>query len=230
MKGSSSSPTGVGGSMARFAVSQDHLYAVDYSTLRVFDIAVPSDPIQGNEVEIGWDIETIFPYKENLFVGSTSGVFIYDNTNPEHPVFRSKFQHVSSCDPVVVDDQYAYVTLRSGNQCAGYTNQLDVLDITNLDNPVLVKSYPMDNPHGLSIDGNLLFITEGEFGMKVFDATDRKAIGDHMLDQITGIHGYDVIAFDKIAILIGDDGLYIFNYADPSNLDPCSIIPIAGGV
>lgn len=218
--------TGVAGSMARFAISNENLYTVDDNALRVFDITNVSDPVQGNVVDIGWGIETIFPYKDHLFIGSNTGMFIFDNSDPSNPSLKSEFQHVRTCDPVVVDDQYAYVTLRSGNECQGFTNQLDVLDITDLYNPKLVKSYPMSNPHGLSIDGDILFITEGDFGMKVFDATDRLDIGNNLLDNITNVNGYDVIAFNEQAILIGDDGLYLYNYSNPANLDVCGFIAV----
>ena len=226
-KSSYTSPTvGIAGSMARFAITGENLYAVDNSSLRVFDITTQTDPVQGNVVDIGWGIETIFPYKDNLFIGSNTGMYIYDNSNPSLPTLRSQFNHVRTCDPVVVDDKYAYVTLRSGNECDGFTNQLDVLDITNLNAPFLVKSYPMQNPHGLSIDGDLLFITEGDFGMKVFDATNRDEIGSHLLDNVTNIHGFDVIAFNEQAILIGEDGLYLYNYTDPTNLEICGFIAV----
>lgn len=226
----SNSPQGIGGSMARFTISQDRLYAVDYTTLRVFDVSTTSEPTGVNQVEIGWNIETIFPYKNNLFIGSTAGMYIYDNTNPDDPVFRSNFEHAKSCDPVIVDDNYAYVTLRSGTECQGYTNQLDVIDISSLDNPQLVKSYPMNNPHGLSIDGNLLFITEGDYGMKIFDASDVNNIDKNLLFQVKNIHGFDIIAYDQLGIMIGEDGLYMFNYSDPSNLQMCGVIPITGGI
>ncbi|HEX9650690.1 MAG TPA: hypothetical protein VGA21_09020 [Cyclobacteriaceae bacterium] len=219
-------PSGVGGSMARFAVSGENLYAVDFNSLRVFDISTQTDPQAGNVVEIGWGIETIFPYKDNLFIGSNSGMFIFDNSDPTSPYLKSQFKHVRTCDPVVVDDRYAYVTLRSGSECEGFTNQLDVLDIADLSNPFLLKTYPMQNPHGLSIDGDILFITEGDFGMKVFNAADRNDIDNHLLDAITNVHGFDVIAFNQKAILIGEDGLYIYNYSDPTNLETCGFISV----
>jgi len=225
-----SNPQGIGGSMARFTLSQDRLYAVDNTTLRVFDVTTTADPAGINQVEIGWNIETIFPYKKNLFIGSRAGMYIYDTSNPDEPFLRSEFQHARSCDPVVVDDHYAYVTLRSGTECEGFNNQLDVIDISNLDNPILVKSYAMENPHGLSIDGNLLFITEGEAGMKLFDISDINNVDKNLLFQVKNIHGFDVIAFDQKGIMIGDDGLYMFNYANPANMQICGFIPVQGGI
>ena len=44
---------------------------------------------------------------------------IYDLTEEQNPVCLSDFNHVRSCDPVVVQGDIAYVTLRSGSFCGG---------------------------------------------------------------------------------------------------------------
>ena len=50
-----------------------------------------------------------------LFIGSQTGMFIYNLSNPDNPVQDGQFNHVRSCDPVIADEKYAYVTLRSGS-------------------------------------------------------------------------------------------------------------------
>jgi hypothetical protein len=217
---------GIGGSMARFTISRNHLYTIDETTMRVYDLALPADPVPGSALNVGWGIETIFPYRDKLFIGSRTGMFIFDAANPAQPTQLSTFGHLQSCDPVVVDDQYAYVTLRSGPTCRNTTlNQLDVVDITDLRNPRLVKTYPMQNPHGLGKDGNTLFVCEGEAGLKVFDAADVRAIDQHQLGT-QAIHSYDVIPFRNVAIVVGNDGLYQYDYSDPQNLKLLSKIAV----
>ena len=39
---------------------------------------------------------------------------------------------MTSCDPVVVQGDYAFVTLRGGTECQGFSNQLDIIDISTL--------------------------------------------------------------------------------------------------
>ena len=91
-----------------------------------------------------------------------------------------------------------------------FTNQLDVVDISNLEDPTLFKTYQMDNPHGLGINGDCLFITEGEHGLKYFDATD---VGDiKRVDEIQGLHSIDVIALNEVLMVIGNDGFYQYEY------------------
>jgi hypothetical protein len=206
------SPFGVGGSMARFTIVNNYLYAVTESALNVVSIVNGADPTFSNRVQIGWGIETLYPFNNRLFIGSTSGMFIYDITNPTTPVKLGNFTHATSCDPVIADNNNAFVTLRSGTPCRGFTNQLDVLDITNLSSPTLVKTYQMNNPHGLAKDGNTLIICDGSEGLKFYNASDVRNL--LLQKHITGLNTYDVIAISGWALVVAKDGLY--QYDDPS--------------
>ena len=137
---------------------------------------------------------------------------IYDKTDPAKPVYVSTFEHINTCDPVVVQDDLAYVTLRSGTECQTFTNQLDVIDISDVSKPELLVSYDMDNPHGLGINGTCLFIAEGEFGLKVFNATDPMAIDDNLIAHHDDVHALDVIPLDDVLFMIGNDGLHQYEY------------------
>src|SRR5690606_20496247 len=139
-------------------------------------------------------IETIFPFKNRLFVGSRTGMYIYNVSNPSQPAAAGQFNHVQSCDPVIADDNYAYVTLRSGNTCQGFTNQLDIVKLNDFTDPKLEKTYQMSNPHGLSKDGNTLFICDGAAGLKVYNAADVQNL--QLITTIEGIETFDVIAMN----------------------------------
>ncbi len=84
----------------------------------------------------------------------------------------------------------------------------------------------MQSPHGLGLDEQTLFITEGEFGLKVFDATDPNAIDANLIKQFQDIHGYDVIPNNGVLMMIGDDGLYQYDYRDIENINLLSVIPV----
>lgn len=215
-----------GGSMARFAMYQNYLYIVDNSTMHLYDISNTKSPVFSTQVQLGWNIETIHLRGSYIYIGSTSGMHIYDNSSPSNPVWVSTYSHVSSCDPVVVEGNYAYVTLRSGTPCDGFTNQLDVVDISNKANPTLVASYPMTNPHGLGIESGTLFLCDGADGLKVFDASNPLTIGENQLQHFAGIDAYDVIPFQKRLFMIGADGFYQYDYTDPSNLMLLSILSV----
>lgn len=220
------SPVGKGGSMARFAIVDNRMYTVSYSDLGVFNISSPNDPVFNNKVNINsWSIETIFPFKNKLFIGSQNGMFIYNINNPDNPALEGQFAHVQSCDPVIADDDFAYVTLRSGSACQGFTNQLDILQLNNLTDPQLLKSYDFTNPHGLSKDGNLLFICDGNAGLKVYDASD--VMNLQLVKQVTDLETYDVIAYNNIALVVAKDGLYQYDYSNISDIRFLSRIGIS---
>ena len=212
----SPSPFGTGGSMARFTIVNSYLYTVSDNSLDVFNISTPQTPTFTSKLQLGWGIETIYPFKNKLFIGSNTGMFIYDITNPSQPSKQGVFNHVRRCDPVIAEDKYAYVTLRTGTGCPGSTNQLDVVDISDVFNPSLVKTYSMVNPHGLSKDGNLLFICDGTQGLKIFNAANPNNI--FLLKQISGPETYDVIAWNNVAIVSASDGLYQYDYSDVQNI------------
>lgn len=202
----SSGGSGVGGSMARFTIANNFLYAVDYSSIRPFDLAQVAKPEAKEPVYIGWDIETVFPYENQLFIGSQSGMHIYDITEPATPGFLSIFEHANACDPVVVQDDIAFVTLRGGTECQTFTNQLDIIDVSNLTSPELIKSYAMDNPHGLGVKDNCLYICEGDYGLKHFDISDVNDI--KLLNHFDDLHALDVIPVQETLLLIGGDGFH----------------------
>jgi hypothetical protein len=207
---------GVGGSMARFALLSDRLYTVDYSRIKVFNTAVPAVPVYVQETAtIGFNIETIFPFGNNLFIGSMNGMYIYDVTNKDNPIQKSSFAHARVCDPVISDGNYAYVTLRNGTKCGGYTNQMDVVNIGDVTKPSLLKSYMLTNPHGLSKDGNTLLICDGADGLKLFDAANAAAI--KQLSVVPGMDAYDVITVNGLAIVSAADGLYLINYTQTTS-------------
>jgi len=224
----SAGSTGVGGSMARFAITDDYLYAVNTSSIQVFDISQPASPVRGANIPTNWGTETIFPYQDKLFLGTSTGMLIYDNSQPRQPKFVSSISHFFGCDPVVVEGNYAYVTIRNGSECrtGNNINQLEVIDISTIQNPKRVKTYPMQNPHGLGIDRGTLFLCEGDYGLKAFDAQNVLTIDQNKLAHFKDIHAFDVIPLGTTLLAVGNDGLYQYNYTDPKNIKFLSKIPV----
>ncbi len=225
----SGNSAGVAGSMARFMLHHHFLYAVTNPfVLKTIDISSPAAIKITDSISTWRNMETLFRHKEHLFIGTTTGMMIYSLADPAKPSFVSDFNHVNSCDPVVVSNDIAYVTLRSGNACNGITNQLDVIDIIDIKNPKLLKSYPLFNPHGLGIDHPLLFICDGADGLKVYDATNPLAISSNRLAHFKDIDTFDVIPLGNVLMLIGHDGLFQYDYSDPENIRLLSHIKITG--
>lgn len=219
-------PTGVGGSMARFGLVNDYLYCIDNNQLHSFDIGNSADPVRTASTSIGWDIETLYPFRNKLFIGSATGMFIYDISNPASPAREGQFVHARACDPVITDGNYAYVTLRDGTTCPGTSNQLDVVDVNNMSSPFLLKSYNMTHPHGLSKAGNLLFICDGRDGLKVYDAAQPGNL--QLKKHIRGLETFDAIAWNNNLIVVAKEGLCQYDISNPENITERSRIPVRG--
>lgn len=216
---------GIGGSMARFAAQPGFLYALDGARLVTIDIASPTITVK-KETNVSWDIETIFPYNNNLFLGSRTGMYIMGLNDPADPRQRSFIRHMRSCDPVVVEGNTAYVTLRNGNTCSGTVNELQVIDISDLENPTRTFTYPMTNPYGLGIDNGVLFICDGNDGLKVYDAKDKAKIATNMKAHYKDMQAFDIIPFNHVAMMIGEDGLFQYDYSNLQDIKLLSKIEI----
>jgi hypothetical protein len=219
---------GTGGSMARFTISGNALYAINNSsTLLIFDISSPKNIVKNSELYTSWGIETLFPYQNKLFIGSQNGMITYDITDPFQPTNQTTFLHTTSCDPVVVEGNYAYITLRSGTKCNNNTlvNRLDIVNISNFNNPVLVRSYEMTNPRGLGIDNNTLFICDGESGLIIYNAANVANLVE--LARYPDNKAMDVIPLDGVLLMIAEKGLYQYDYSNLSDIKLISKLEIA---
>jgi len=224
-----SSGSGTGGSMARFMLNGDMLYLISHPRmLKSVDTDNTGTMSVVDSIQVPRNMETLYRVNEKLFVGTTTGMLIYDISNASEPQQISSYDHVTACDPVVVDGNYAYITLRSGTRCANSQNLLEVVDISSISNPYLVKSYPLFNPHGLGVDGNLLFICDGAAGLKIYDKSDPMAIITSQVAHYPDFDTFDVIPLNGILMLIGEEGLYQYDYSNPGNIRQISHITITG--
>jgi hypothetical protein len=220
--GGGSSSEGKGGSMARFCISGDILFTVDQNSLKSFDISNPEDPnfLAGRTQNLDFGIETIFPMDSLLFIGSQTGMHIFRISSRGLPQYLSTASDIFSCDPVVAQGNYAYVTLNSANvRCGRTSNILQIYDITDIKQPQLVDEVlGFASPMGLGIDGNKLFICDN--GLRVYDITNRTS--PEWIDDIysAGIYNlsdaYDVIPLDGLLILVASSGIYQLDYTGES--------------
>lgn len=218
--------TGKSGSLARFKIYKNSLYTLERNELHVFNISKPTDPVGQQSIEISWLAETLFIRGQELFVGTRSGMQVYSLVEPNAPAFISEIDHWRACDPVVVSGDYAYVTLRSGTNCGGVDNELQVISIENIEAPTLKQTVKMTSPYGLGISNNTLFVCDGHAGLKIYDATLPLQIGSHLIRQFPEIHAVDVIPLNDNLLLIGEDGLRQYDFSDLNNITLLSHIQI----
>lgn len=208
------STVGQGGSLARFQIVEDYLYTVGPYNMSIFNIQNLAAPNLETTQHVGWNIETMFQTEGYLYLGSTNGMYIYTLEAPESPAYVSDFTHWEGCDPVVVDGDYAYLTLRGGNFCGQDESVLEVIDISDKTNPTLAGRHELDNPYGLGIKGNTLFICDGTSGLKLFNKEDPANV--KFIRQLKNIQSKDVIPLEDKLIMIGDNTLYQYEYIEDS--------------
>ncbi|HLO71990.1 MAG TPA: hypothetical protein VK167_14020 [Flavipsychrobacter sp.] len=217
-KTTSSSSTGQGGSLARFTTANDHMYIVDNQKLYTYSLLDEKHPQFKGANDVGFSIETIYAYKDKLFIGSSSAMYIYSISNPAMPTKLGQATHVRACDPVIANDSIAYVTVRGGTRCGGTQNALMVYDVKYITQPLLRKTVNMESPYGLGMKSNRLYVCNGSNGLNVYDITD--PINPVLKKQLTGGTFYDVIIIDDlmIAMIEGGTALYELKANDEINL------------
>ena len=219
--------TGINGSMSRFGLYQDYLYAVMGYKMEIFDLkAATPDKVFSGSLPYLSEVETIFSYEDKMFLGMPSGMAIYSVADPLNPTFCSFIAHAYGCDPVVVENDLAYVTVRSGNFCGQTINELFIVDISDVYHPQMLVSYSMTHPKGLGIDNGVLFLCDD--GLKIFKADDPQTIIANQLAHYSGIDGFDVIPFNNVLMMIAEDGLYQYDYSDLKNITELGVLPFEG--
>jgi hypothetical protein len=207
--------TGTGGSLARFTITGNFLYLVDINSLKTYDITDPERPVEYPPISLTSIVETIFPYKDKLFIGSRDGMFIYSIDIPTKPVLVGSALHVRSCDPVVANDSIAFVTLLGGNPCGPAQDGLYIHNIKDITKPVLIKTEPIPTPTGLGLAGSILYVCQKANGMSIYDVSApaapvlRKKIGSYAFE--------DVIPYNNLLICYIKTGLVLYDITDKVN-------------
>ncbi len=226
--GSGGTTYGVGGSMARFGLYKNMLYVVNQYNLLTFKLNSASEASLLKTDYVSWNVETIFITDDHLFLGTQNGMIVLSLEVPESPSQVGSYSHMTSCDPVVIRGDLAFVTLKGGTVCRGGTlNQLDVIRMTDGYSKFnLLKSYPMYGPQGLGVDDDLLFICDGDAGLKIYNAADPLTINEHVVATFPSINAYDVIARNNYLFMIGDEGFSLYDYSNIQNIKQIGFIPV----
>ncbi|MES2849524.1 MAG: hypothetical protein V4685_10745 [Bacteroidota bacterium] len=208
--------SGKGGSLAKFTIAGNYLYTVDENYLDAYDITNATAPVKTSSTFVGIFVETIYPYKNRLFIGSRAGMFIYSIDTPSVPSLMGAASHVRSCDPVVANDSIAFVTLKGGSACGPATSGLYIHDVKDLFNPVFKKLVEIENPEGLGIQDSTLYICNNAAGLKVYNITnpenpvEKRTIND-------GNYYKDVIPDGNLLICYVLAGILLYDISDPEN-------------
>lgn len=207
---------GQGGSTARFTIYGDYLYTVDSRKLSSYSIADPANPSLLQTQDVGFEIETIFPFGNRLFIGSTSVIHIFSLTNPAKPEKLSTAISptvMRRCDPVVAKDTVAFATLRAGAECGGFQSILAVYNIKDIANPVQVANFGLTSPRGLGYSDTVLYVCDGS-GLRMFSISN--AFNPKYLGDLSGNEFYDVIPYGSLLFGQTKTGAIIYDITKPA--------------
>ena len=70
--------------------------------------------------------------------------------------------------------------------------------------------YPMDEPYGLGVKDDKLFVCDGGSGLKVYDKSDIPNL--EQLNHFEDIVTFDVIPLENQLLMVGDEVLYQYEY------------------
>ena len=186
--------TGQSGTVNRVAVDGDNVFVITKNDIKILEESGSSLELIGNRNVWGTTLETIFVHDDHIFLGTTNSMEIFDISNPADPRALDSFDHATSCDPVYPKGEYAYVTLRTGDEgnCPGDENALVTVDITDYNNIFPTSEIEMESPFGMTSKDDVLYVGEGKNGLKMFDITNADSPSLIKFDQ--GIEAYDIIA------------------------------------
>jgi len=205
--------SGKGGSLARFTIANGRLFVAEDYHIKVFDITNAALPVLKNSIArtANTKLETLFVFRNNLFVGGTDGMFIYDISSPDNPVLKGSALHLRSCDPVVANDSVSYVTLRGGTLCGTASPGLYVYDVKNISQPIQKHFMALDAPYGLGLTDTTLYVCLADKGLQVINV--KEAYKPRSIKTITGESFTDVICHNDLLIAWVKTGISIYSIA-----------------
>lgn len=228
--GSGNSGQTLSGSYAKILKINNNIYAIDKSNLTTF--AIKENGVDKIDVQdVGFNIENLFNHQDLLFIGSQSGMFIYQISESGIPKKKAQENYFSLpgirfCDPVIADSEYAYVTLMTTTEGACrrrfQINELRIYDVRNITSPLLISTTQMEGPKGIGVKGNLLYVCDGENGLKVMDISDKTH--PKVINTIEGFKAFDLIINGNKLSVIGEDKLKQYDITDPENIIEYSTI------
>lgn len=221
------------GSYNTFIKVNDYLYAVTNDKLVTILAEKGKELKQIDAQEIGVNIESIHHHDGNLLIGSKTSMYAYeigDNGIPLRSSNTNYFEFPQQCssDPIAAVDHYAYVTLSTEARIECSTvqiNEIRIYDIKNTGKPELVFTIETDNPKGITIADNHLFVCDGTDGFLVYDITNRTSpveIGAGTIEA----EAYDVVTKNGVLTTFSKDKVNQYDITDVNDIQFLSSIDL----
>lgn len=214
---------GQSGSITRFVVYNQYMYALNPNAVKTFSLENPDKPALVHTLPTEYGLETIIIYDNTIYLGSKTALYILSIDNPAAPVILSQTERVNfpfgGCDPVIVKDTYAYSTVKIiENICGQPATQsaLLVYDVSNKSAPDQKGFYLMDMPNGLAFYKQYLLVCdEGLDAIRIYDISNP-------LDLVATPFSFPIT--DPTDLIVKGDQVIVstktsFQFYDVSNLE-----------
>lgn len=213
------------GSLSRVITVGNYLYAVDDSRLKTVSAGNPA-ALQVTDVkEVGTQLQTIFFYNGQLYIGSATTMYVYDvSSNPAIPAKTTEFAYpvvIEPRDPIIAFDSVIYSTISSGAG-GGFFRVFNNKDVRN---PILLNSLPLPEPRGMDRVDSTLYLCDGRFGLRLFNI--RQPYSPQLVSTIdennvltTGMAQndyYDVLAVPPLLFCYTAGALLHYSITNPRN-------------
>lgn len=145
----------------------NHLYATGvHNTLSVLDMHDPESPqLMYLNPEYEW-YRSLCAHDDKLFVGDTRGLLYYDISNPSEPQLMDTLLHVGGVEMMEINGQFLFAYRH-----AVYDTDFFILDIADINNPILINEMDIGSFDDMQIDGDKLYVFNS-ISFKIFDISD----------------------------------------------------------
>lgn len=205
--------TGVGGSLAKFTISNNQVIVLNGNEVKQYDILSNGQLSAKHTLQIFGQLETIFPYADKILIGSSDAVYFLEFDDDGLLSILSTYGHLTACDPVVASNGIAFSTLKVSDCRAGTDDFLEAIDISDISNPQVLRVYDTQAPFGLAIKGSFLFVCE-KGGLTMYSFSPEGNLVEMDFMTIEGAVPLDIIVNNTYLIVRTDQGIYNVQFSD----------------
>lgn len=210
------------------------LYEVDAGSITTYDYSDSASPEIVQRLVFNFEVQYANLSIDHIIVMSDENLHVLEIGPLGIPVMTMVVSHQSFerrltiCDQLLFDQDILYVSPSESSPIStcfpASDNTLRLYVVDALESPRLVDTKLLTAPGKMLIDGVLLFVADGNGGVRVYDRTNPADIKEinHIAEQIA----VDIALRDNLLTVLGKDDVRVYNYSNPSDISLVSIFTI----